>query len=195
MFNQTVIIGRLGADADFRSVNADRDVVNMRVATTSFWNGAEHTEWFQVAVFAQKGKLKGLEDNGMLSKGQIVSVTGEVRLVRNTNGEGREFANLTINTNQPSLRIVGRNDMTDGQQAPDQQAPAQQAPVQQAPVQQAPVQQAPVQQAPVQQAPVQQAPVQQAPVQQAPVQQAPVQQGAYQEPPQFPTDGGDDIPF
>jgi single-strand DNA-binding protein len=57
MFNQAVIIGRLGGDPELRNMRSGEAVVNVTVATTSSYNDRasgekkESTEWHRVVAY------------------------------------------------------------------------------------------------------------------------------------------------
>jgi single-strand DNA-binding protein len=57
MFNQAVIVGRLGQDPELRSMRSGEAVVNVTVATTSSYNDRasgekkESTEWHRVVAY------------------------------------------------------------------------------------------------------------------------------------------------
>lgn len=59
MFNQAVIIGRLGQDPEIRSMRSGEAVVNVTVATTSGYTDRtsgekkESTEWHRVVAYGQ----------------------------------------------------------------------------------------------------------------------------------------------
>ena len=77
--NRVTIVGRLGADAEFRSFNNGGGVVNLRVATSESWKDRdgmkqERTEWHTVAVFAKWL----LDDAKELRKGDLVMVEGQL---------------------------------------------------------------------------------------------------------------------
>ncbi|MEJ7831272.1 MAG: single-stranded DNA-binding protein [Nocardioides sp.] len=78
--NRMTIVGRLGADAEFRSFSNGGGVVNLRVATSEQWKDKdgmkqERTEWHTVAVF---NKFL-IDDAKLLRKGDLIMVEGKLQ--------------------------------------------------------------------------------------------------------------------
>lgn len=79
MYNQAVLIGRLGADAEASSTQGGQDVANFNMATSEKWkdrdgNYQERTEWHRVVVWGALAKACG-----NLRKGQLVQVVGKIQ--------------------------------------------------------------------------------------------------------------------
>ncbi|MHB8509718.1 MAG: single-stranded DNA-binding protein [Candidatus Dormibacteria bacterium] len=90
MYSKTILIGRLGADADSRFSESGSRVVNLRVATNEYRKGedgekTEITDWHRVVVF---GRLAGLCAD--LTKGRLIMVEGKPKNRRFTDREGQE---------------------------------------------------------------------------------------------------------
>lgn len=78
--NRVTLVGRLGADAEFRSFNNGGGVVNLRLATSEQWKDRdgmkqERTEWHTVAVFNKWL----LDDAKAFRKGDLVMVEGKLQ--------------------------------------------------------------------------------------------------------------------
>ena len=81
MLNQVELIGRLGNDPEFRTLNSGDRVCNIRLATTETWKNdagerKERTTWHPVEVFG-KGKVNAIEK--CLRKGSLVHILGQLR--------------------------------------------------------------------------------------------------------------------
>jgi len=81
MLNQVELIGRLGNDPEFRTLNSGDRVCNIRLATTETWKNdagerKERTTWHTVEVFG-KGKVNAIEK--CLRKGSLVHIIGQLR--------------------------------------------------------------------------------------------------------------------
>ena len=79
--NQIQILGRIGADPEFRTTQTSKEVASFSVATDTGWydkeKGAwnENTQWHRVVTF-QPGLIGVLKDKA--KKGVRVIVTGEM---------------------------------------------------------------------------------------------------------------------
>lgn len=88
--NCVVLVGRLGADPEYRVMpNSDRPVANLRVATNKRWKDSsgekkERTEWHRVVIF---GPLADVAKE-YAKKGMQVSVVGELRTEKWQDKEG-----------------------------------------------------------------------------------------------------------
>lgn len=96
MLNDVKMIGRLGRDAESRSVGVG-SVTSFSIAVGSRYkdrNGdwQEKTLWINVAAWGAAG-----EKAADLRKGQLVFVSGELEQRKWTNREGTEVASIEIN--------------------------------------------------------------------------------------------------
>ncbi|MCB0355579.1 MAG: single-stranded DNA-binding protein, partial [Bdellovibrionales bacterium] len=78
--NKVIIIGRLGADPEVKTVSGDSTVARLSVATSENWtdrNGQkqERTEWHRVVVWGKLAELCGK----YLSKGRQVYLEGRLQ--------------------------------------------------------------------------------------------------------------------
>lgn len=121
--NRVTLVGRLGADAEFRSFQNGGGVVNLRVATSETWkdrNGEkqERTEWSTVAVFAKWL----IDDAQKLRKGDMVSVEGmlQTRKWQDRDGADRYSTEIVLKGFEHSLFKIAQRDRQGGQQGGQQ---------------------------------------------------------------------------
>lgn len=115
--NRVTIVGRLGADAEYRSFNNGGGVVNMRVATSEQWKDRdgqkqERTEWHNVAVF-QKWLI---DDAQKLRKGDLVMVEGKLqtRKWQDQSGNDRYTTEIVLQGFDCSLFKMAPRDRSGG---------------------------------------------------------------------------------
>ena len=119
MFEQTIIIGRLGRDPEMRYTANGTAVTNFSVAVSRKFTGkdgqvVEKTKWFRVTAW---GKLAEL-CNEYLEKGRLVLVEGEIDASAYTNQAGEPAASLELTAREVKfLGGKGSNDNGDGNQA------------------------------------------------------------------------------
>jgi single-strand DNA-binding protein len=87
---QVTIFGRVGREPQKRS---DRAPVEFSVAVDQGWGDNKTTNWFVVKVWGKAGEI-ALEH---LSKGMIVSASGEFGLRTYTAGDGTQKSSLEVN--------------------------------------------------------------------------------------------------
>lgn len=80
MINKSIILGRLGADPDVRTMQSGDKVANLNIATSESWKDAqgqkqERTQWHKVVVFNQ-GLVKLCENH--LKKGAKIYIEGQL---------------------------------------------------------------------------------------------------------------------
>ena len=71
---KTILIGRLGADAEVRQIDTEKSVISFSIAVDMGYknrNGESVTNWYRVAYFVRKSGLAPY-----LTKGSIVSIEG-----------------------------------------------------------------------------------------------------------------------
>lgn len=78
--NRVILLGRLGADPETKTVNGDTTITNFRVATSKEWKDEagekqERTEWHRVVAFRKLAEIAGK----YLQKGREVYVEGEIQ--------------------------------------------------------------------------------------------------------------------
>ena len=93
MYNEVLLIGRVGQDAKTYNEGTDREVVNVSVATSKKWKDRsgewkENTEWHSAVGFGIQAKsLKNLQ------KGELVVVKGELTY---SEKDGTKYANVRV---------------------------------------------------------------------------------------------------
>lgn len=102
MFEQTVVIGYLGADPVMKFIQDGKPVTNFRMATTRKWKDAsgelqERTKWYSVDAWNKLAETC----NTYLSKGSLVLVEGDV--------EASAFADKDTGEPRASLKLHARN--------------------------------------------------------------------------------------
>ncbi len=101
--NKVIIVGRLGADPEVKTVSGDNTVARLNIATSENWtdrNGQkqERTEWHRVVVWGKLAELCGK----YLAKGRQVYVEGrlQTRSWEDQQGQKRYTTEIVANTVQ-----------------------------------------------------------------------------------------------
>ncbi|MCB0421122.1 MAG: single-stranded DNA-binding protein [Bdellovibrionales bacterium] len=101
--NKVIIIGRLGADPELKSISSGNNVCRLSVATSESWtdrNGQkqERTEWHRVVVWAKLADLCAK----YLAKGRQVYLEGKLqtRSWEDQQGQKRYTTEIVANTVQ-----------------------------------------------------------------------------------------------
>ena len=117
MYNQVILLGRLGADPESKFSATGSQIVNLRVATSERWNDKsgnlqERTEWHRVVVFDKQAESCAK----YLEKGRTVLVEGrlQTRSWETTTGEKRFMTEIVAKV----VRFVGGGE--GGQRRPDE---------------------------------------------------------------------------
>lgn len=74
-YQQTVIVGNLGADPDIRITGSGKTVANVNVAVNTGSGEYEHTEWFRCTAWEKTAEIIG----EYTRKGSKVMFVGEMR--------------------------------------------------------------------------------------------------------------------
>ena len=91
--NRADLIGNLGGDPEFRTMQNGKPVANFSVATNEGYRDREsgdykeHTEWHRVVTY-QEGLIDMLRKHA--AKGRLVNVTGKLRTRKWTDRDGNE---------------------------------------------------------------------------------------------------------
>ena len=111
--------GNIGKDAESRFLPNGDPVVSFSVGVKSGYGEKATTTWARCAMFGKRAESV----SQYLTKGQLVGISGEVRLREWNDNEGQKRNSLEVRVND--LTLLGKKD---GQQAaqPRQQAPAPQ---------------------------------------------------------------------
>lgn len=88
--NKVILVGRLGADPDFKFTSSSQPLCNLRLATTDVWkdkSGArqEQTEWHRIVVFGPQAE----HCSKYLAKGSEVCIEGSLQ-TRSYEKEGQK---------------------------------------------------------------------------------------------------------
>ncbi len=101
--NKVILVGRLGADPELKSVGQSQSVATLSVATSESWMGKdgqkqERTEWHRVVVWGRQAENCGKH----LSKGRQVYVEGrlQTRSWEDQQGQKRYTTEIVANTVQ-----------------------------------------------------------------------------------------------
>ena len=101
--NKVIIVGRLGADPEVRTVSSGQNVARFNVATSESWTDREgqkqeRTEWHRVVVWGKLADICGR----YLSKGRQVYVEGrlQTRNWEDQQGQKRYTTEVVANTVQ-----------------------------------------------------------------------------------------------
>lgn len=111
--------GNIGKDAESRFLQNGDPVVSFSVGVKSGYGDKATTTWARCSMFGKRGESVA----PYLTKGQLVGISGEVRLREWNDEQGQKRSSLEVRVND--LTLLGKKD---GQQAaqPRQQAPAPQ---------------------------------------------------------------------
>ncbi|MCM2280636.1 MAG: single-stranded DNA-binding protein [Bdellovibrionaceae bacterium] len=112
--NKVIIVGRLGADPEVKSVGSGQTVTRLSVATSENWvdkegQKQERTEWHRVVVWGRLAEICGKH----LSKGRQVYLEGrlQTRSWEDQQGQKRYTTEIVANTVQ-FLGSAGERDMS-----------------------------------------------------------------------------------
>ena len=101
--NKVIVVGRLGADPEVKTVSGGQNVARLSVATSENWTDREgqkqeRTEWHRVVVWGKLAELCGK----YLTKGRQVYLEGrlQTRSWEDQQGQKRYTTEIVANTNQ-----------------------------------------------------------------------------------------------
>jgi single-strand DNA-binding protein len=116
--NQVVLIGRLVADPDFKTLQSGNAVANMRIAVDRGKN--EESDFIDLSAF---GKTAEFASN-YLSKGRLIAIQGKLRVRQyEHNGEKRKAAEVVVDNIQPLDSKKESSGAQNAYQAPQQRQP------------------------------------------------------------------------
>lgn len=83
MFEQTIIVGRLGQDPETKFLASGKQLCTFSVATSRWYKDSsgefkENTKWWRVTVWEPRAE----RCSERLSKGDLVQITGEIAIPR-----------------------------------------------------------------------------------------------------------------
>jgi single-strand DNA-binding protein len=105
-FNQQIIVGNLGGDAEVRYVGEKGTAkTTFSVASTTGNGNYEHTEWFNIAIWGKRGEAL----SEYLTKGKKVMVTGETRTQKwqNNAGETQYYTEVVVSPYKGDIVLLG----------------------------------------------------------------------------------------
>jgi len=109
--NKAIVLGRLGADPDIRTMGSGDRVANFRLATSEKWkdsNGEKHerTEWHTVTVW-NDGLVRVIEQ--YVKKGSQVYIEGQLqtRKWQDQNGVDRYSTEIVLKKYRGELVLLG----------------------------------------------------------------------------------------
>lgn len=111
MYQQTIIVGNLGADPEMRYTPDGTPVTSFRVAVNRKWTGpdgnlSEKTWWFRVTCWRKLAETT----NQYLKKGRQVMVVGEIDASAWTDPEGKPRASLELTARDVRFLGGGRDE-------------------------------------------------------------------------------------
>ncbi len=97
MFQQTIVIGRLGSDPQTRTLDDGTVVTSFSLAVNERWTGQdgepkERVTWYRVTAWRGLGEVAGSH----LKKGRLVFVRGRPGVSAWTDQEGKARATLEL---------------------------------------------------------------------------------------------------
>ena len=116
MFQQTIVVGRVGRDAELRYTPGGLPVTNFSVAADRRWTDAngqaqEKVTWFRVICWRKLAEIT----NQYVKKGQRILVAGEIEAAAWTERDGAPRASLELTADR--VRFLGDR-AADGEDKP-----------------------------------------------------------------------------
>ncbi len=98
--NRVMLLGNLGADPELRFTQGGQSVLNIRLATTERFKGAdgqwqERTDWHSVVVWGKRAEALGK----ILTKGSTIFVEGSLRTTSYEKGGEKRFKTEVVAQN------------------------------------------------------------------------------------------------
>lgn len=124
--NNTIVTGRIGKDAEVKTFDGGRAVINFSLAWSEKYKDRqgeqqERTVWYDCAVWRKEGATGVAQ---YLRKGAQVLVQGEVSARGWANDAGEVRTSLQINVRDLEILQYVKDDQQQPQAAPAQQRPA-----------------------------------------------------------------------
>ena len=107
--NKVIVVGRLGADPEYKEFDGGNGVCNLSVATSDSWTDKEgekqeKTEWHKVNVWGKLGSVC----NTYLKKGRQVYIEGKLQTRSYEDGEGnKKYTTEIVASNVQFLGDMG----------------------------------------------------------------------------------------
>lgn len=117
MFNQTVIIGRLGTQPALKSTKSNTSMCSFAVAVNVGWGDNKATDWYNVTVFGKTADACAKS----LSKGSLVCVAGSLHLHQYEGKDGSKKTSLELTADRVQfLSSTKEKNQPEPQPAPSQ---------------------------------------------------------------------------
>jgi single-strand DNA-binding protein len=124
--NKVIIVGRLGADPETKTMQNGNRIVNLSVATSETWKDKdgerkERTEWHRVVIFNDK---LGEVAEKYLRKGASVYLEGQLqtRKWQDQNGADRYSTEIVLQRYRGELTMFDGKSKGQGTQEPQRQS-------------------------------------------------------------------------
>ena len=109
MYQQTIVVGHLGADPVMRYVPSGAAVTSFSVATTRKWTNAdgtpgEKTTWYRVSAWRKLAEVC----NQYLSKGRLVMVIGEASASAYMPKDGGSEPRASLELTAQTVKFLGK---------------------------------------------------------------------------------------
>ena len=117
--NKVILVGRLGADPEMKTVGQGQTVTRLNVATSETWMGKdgqkqEKTEWHRITVWGKLAEICGKH----LSKGRQVYVEGKLQTRSWEDQQGqKKYATEVVASTVQFLGASGERTTTQGNQS------------------------------------------------------------------------------
>jgi single-strand DNA-binding protein len=105
-YNQQIVIGNLGADAEVQYVGEkNTPKATFSIAATTGRGDYEHTEWFNVAIWGKRGEALA----EFLTKGKKAMVSGQTRTRSwvNDDGETQYYTEVVVSPYSGDVVLLG----------------------------------------------------------------------------------------
>jgi single-strand DNA-binding protein len=117
--NKVILVGRLGADPEMKTVGQGQTVTRLNVATSESWMGKdgqkqEKTEWHRITVWGKLAEICGKH----LSKGRQVYVEGKLQTRSWEDQQGqKKYATEVVASTVQFLGASGERTTSQGNQS------------------------------------------------------------------------------
>lgn len=119
-FQQTIIIGAVGRDAEIRETRGGKTVASFSVAVTERWKErgsqeySERTTWYTCTAWEKQAELI----HNLIQKGQNVMVIGQVSAQAYIDKDGKPKASLSLRVDQ--FKLLGNRGSGNGRADEDE---------------------------------------------------------------------------
>lgn len=122
MFQQTIVVGRIGRDAEMRYTPGGIPVTNFSVAVDQRWTDAsgqaqEKVTWFRIVCWRKLAEIT----NQYVKKGQRILVAGDIEASAWIDRDGTPRASLELTADR--VRFLGDREAGEDAKAPPETGP------------------------------------------------------------------------